>query len=98
VVYTGFEYSGRNLILIRSSDATVTVCGRIGTLNQFTIGFEDKKPQGILTGTGGMADMLEGILKDSHRGTGNTVFENNPEVLIDKLVELMKKDDREAGV
>src|SRR3989344_5433409 len=28
IVYTGFDYVGRNLILTRSSDAIVTICGR----------------------------------------------------------------------
>jgi uncharacterized protein (TIGR00725 family) len=29
VIYTGFEYSGRNLLLTRSSDAVIVVCGRM---------------------------------------------------------------------
>src|SRR3989344_719276 len=34
IVYTGFDYSGRNLLLVRSADAVITVCGRMGTLNE----------------------------------------------------------------
>ncbi len=52
VVYTGFGYSGRNLLLTRASDAVLITCGRIGTLNEFTIAFEDSKPIGVLTDTG----------------------------------------------
>jgi len=37
IVYTGFGYAGRNLFLIRSSDAVVFVCGRIGTLKQVEV-------------------------------------------------------------
>ena len=59
IIYTGFGYSGRNLLLTRSADAVITIYGRIGTLNEFTIAFEDKKPQGVLTGTGGTSDELE---------------------------------------
>ncbi len=62
IMYTGFEYSGRNLLLIRSSDAVINVCGRIGTLNEFTIAFEDKKVIGVLEGTGGAADMIRDIV------------------------------------
>ena len=43
IVYTGFNYSGRNLILTRSSDAVVIICGRIGTLNEFSVAFEDEQ-------------------------------------------------------
>jgi len=58
IVYTGFDYSGRNLLLIRSADAIITICGRMGTLNEFTIAFEDRKPQGVVIGTGGAAQLL----------------------------------------
>src|SRR3989338_7691424 len=51
VVYTGFGYSGRDLLLVRSSDAMVIGCGRIGTLNEFSVAFEDRRPIGILEGT-----------------------------------------------
>ena len=39
IIYTGFDYSGRNMLMTRSSDAVITVCGRIGTLNEFTTAF-----------------------------------------------------------
>lgn len=97
LVYTGFNYAGRNLILTRSSDAIIIICGRIGTLNEFTVGFEDKKPVGVLEGSGGTADMLRNILENSHRGMGKVVFSNDPTDLLDKLTELMKKDDKTAS-
>lgn len=96
LVYTGFNYAGRNLILTRSSDAIIIICGRIGTLNEFTVGFEDKKPVGVLEGSGGTADMLRNILENSHRGMGKVVFSNDPTDLLDKLTELMKKDEKIA--
>ncbi|MEK7180828.1 MAG: hypothetical protein AAB738_00650 [Patescibacteria group bacterium] len=96
IIYTGFEYSGRNLILTRAADAVITVCGRMGTLNEFTIAFEDHKVQGVLTGTGGAADMLEGIVKESHRGLGKIVFESDPAKLLDKVVALIKEQEKEA--
>ena len=96
IVYTGFEYSGRNLILTRAADAVITVCGRMGTLNEFTIAFEDHKVQGVLTGTGGVADMLQGIVKEAHRSLGKIVFESDPAKLIDKVVELIKEQEKEA--
>lgn len=94
IIYTGFDYSGRNLLLTRSADAIITIYGRIGTLNEFTIGFEDKKPQGILTGTGGMSDELHDILVKSHRGMGKTVFEPDPATLIDKVMEMVEKEEK----
>ncbi len=94
IVYTGFDYSGRNLILTRASDAVVTICGRMGTLNEFTIAFEDRKPQGILTGSGGTADQIKEIVEEAHRGQGKIVYDDDPEKLMDKLVALIEEDEK----
>lgn len=94
IIYTGFEYSGRNLLLVRSSDAQILICGRIGTLNEFTIGFEDKKPIGVLRGSGGTVDMIEDILTEAHRGTGKTVFSSDPDELLELLLAVVAKDDK----
>ena len=92
IIYTGFDYSGRNLILTRAADAVVVVCGRLGTLNEFTIAFEDKKPMGILIGTGGMADEIKEIVEKGHRGPGKIVYDDDPKVLIKKLIDLIKNE------
>src|SRR4030043_605410 len=78
IIYTGFEYAGRNLLLTRSSDAVIVIWGRMGTLNEFTIAFEDKKPIGVLTGTGGMSDFYDDIVKKAKRGPGKIVYDSDP--------------------
>ncbi len=98
IIYTGFEYSGRNLLLIRASDAVITICGRIGTLNEFTIGFEEQKPMGVLEGTGGTADILRGIIENGHRGPGKVIFSNDPADLVEKLVNLIEKEETKNGI
>ena len=50
IIYTGFGYSGRDILLTRSADAVICGCGRIGTIHEFTIAFEDGKPVGIFEG------------------------------------------------
>ena len=92
IIYTGFEYSGRNLLLTRSTDAVIVICGRIGTLNEFTVAFEDQKPTGVLEGTGGAADMLREILEKAHRGPGKVVFDRDPARLLKKVMEMVTKD------
>jgi len=92
IVYTGFEYAGRNLLLTRAADAVVVVCGRMGTLNEFTIAFEDNKPIGVLIGSGGTADRIQEIVSQAHRGPGKIVYESNPKRLIEKLLVLVKKE------
>lgn len=92
IIYTGFNYSGRNLFLTRTADAIIVVCGRMGTLNEFTIAFEDDKPIGVLEGTGGTADMAKHIIEKSHRGPGKVVFDSDPEKLLEKVIELIRKE------
>jgi uncharacterized protein (TIGR00725 family) len=98
IIYTGFEYAGRNLLLIRSADAIVTICGRIGTLNEFTIAFEDGKPSGVLEGTGGTADTLRGVIEGAHRGPGKVVFSNDPAELIEKVLNLIESEEEKEGI
>lgn len=92
IVYTGFDYSGRNLLLTRSADAVIIGCGRMGTLNEFTIAFEDQKPIGVLTETGGTADLIEEIVKKSHRPNEKIVYDPDPKKLVEKVIELIRKE------
>ena len=97
IIYTGFDYAGRNLLLTRAADAVIITCGRIGTLNEFTIAFEDKKPIGILTGTGGTADMIKNIVKKARRGRGKIVYSSNPKELVKKLIALIEKEAKHSA-
>lgn len=92
IIYTGFGYSGRNLMLTRASDAVIIGCGRIGTLNEFTIAFEDEKPIGVLAETGGTADQVKEIVGKAHRGPGKIVYDSNPKILVEKVLELVRKE------
>lgn len=59
IIFTGMGTKGRNVILIRSSDACVFIGGGMGTLNEFTIAFDEMSPRqaiGILAGTGGLSE------------------------------------------
>ncbi len=92
IVYTGFNYSGRNLMMTRASDAVIIVCGRMGTLNEFTIAYEDDKPIGVLTESGGTADMIKEIVDNSHRGPGKIVYESDPKKLVQELIKLVDQE------
>lgn len=94
IMYSGFEYSGRNLLLIRCSDAVITICGRIGTLNEFTIAFEDKKIIGILEGSGGLADDIRELVQKSHRGPGKVVYSNDPKKLVKMVIEMIEEEKK----
>ncbi len=85
LVYTGFGLKGRNVVLVRSCDVVLFVAGAMGSLNEFTIAYDEGKVIGCLTGTGGVADEVDYLLqKFGKRSTGARVFQNeDPEKLLD---------------
>lgn len=94
IIYTGFHYSGRNLLLTRAGDGVLFVCGRMGTLNEFTISFEDQKPMGVLVGSGGIEALMDDIVRQAHRGSGKIVWDADPKVLVEKVIELIKAEEK----
>lgn len=99
IIYTGFGYSGRNLLLTRSADAVIVGCGRIGTLNEFTIDFEDKKPIGILKHSGGTTDLIEEIVSKSHReNEARIIYEEDPEKIITGILEIIKRENHHKNL
>lgn len=94
IIYTGFDYSGRNLLLTRSADAVIEICGRVGTLNEFTIAFEDRKPIGVLLGTGGAVEEIAHILKVAKRGHKYVIYDTDPTRLVKKLMKAVKEQNR----
>jgi uncharacterized protein (TIGR00725 family) len=58
IIYTGLTYKGRNLLNIRASDGIIFIGGSMGTLNEFTIAYDEEKVMGILEGSGGFCDHM----------------------------------------
>lgn len=95
IIYTGFGYPGRDLLLTRSVDAVICGCGRIGTIHEFTIAFEDGKPIGVYEGPWEMGDQLQEIITKSHRLNEKIAVGSDPKKLIEDVVALIKKDKLE---
>ncbi len=92
IMYTGFGYPGRDLLLTRCADAVICGCGRIGTIHEFTIAFEDNKPIGIFEGPWEMGDQLKEIIDKGHRPNTKIIIGNNPKKIVEDLIALVKKD------
>lgn len=88
VIYSGFGFKGRNVIAVRSADIVILVSGGIGTLNEFTIAYDEGKVIGLLQGTGGVTDYAQPLLDTlSVRPTGAVVITDpDPEQLIDRCI------------
>lgn len=88
--FTGLDYVGRDVFLVQSSDAIITVGGRLGSLHEFTTALESGKPCGVLLGSGGTADAIPGILdklENPHKKL--VVYDTDPEALVKKMIEFL---------
>ena len=91
IVYTGFGYPGRDLLLTRSSDGVICGCGRIGTIHEFTIAYEDGKAIGIFEGPWEMGTQLKDILDKSNRPRERIVQGTDPKKLIEEVIAMIQK-------
>lgn len=98
VIYTGFGYAGRDLLLVRSSDAMIIGCGRIGTFNEFAVAFENRRPLGILEGSWGTDEILKQIVESAHRPNPHLIFDLDPKALVERLIEMVLKDRTELNL
>jgi uncharacterized protein (TIGR00725 family) len=95
--FTGLHYVGRDLYLVQSSDAVITVGGRFGSLHEFTSALEAHKPCGVLLGSGGTADLIPELMKTLEPPDGDLViYDDNPERLVKRIVELL--DNKNADI
>lgn len=95
VNFTGMNYVGRDAHLVLSSDAVITIGGRFGSLHEFTTALESNTICGILTGSGGAADIIDDLmakLEPVHRK--NVIYAENPEKLVKLIIERLDKDNK----
>jgi hypothetical protein len=61
----------------------------MGTLNEFTIAYDEGKVVGVLEGTGGVADRILQIAALSSKLSSEIVSRSTPEDLIDACLEAL---------
>ena len=93
IIFTGMGFMERDIINIRSSDAIIIVGGGIGTLNELTIAYDEGRPCGIVTNSGGISNsvpfIIEGLCK--RKVPLNMVFDDSPAALLDKIEHVIEE-------
>lgn len=85
--FTGMAYVGRDVHLVRSSDAIITVGGRMGSLHELSTALESRKVCGVLLGSGGLADYTPTLLENVEApGAKDVIYDTDPERLVDKVI------------
>jgi uncharacterized protein (TIGR00725 family) len=96
ILYSGLHYIGRDTLLITSSDAVVSIGGRMGTLHEFTIAIESNTPIGFLQGAGGISEEVKTLISLAHplRDGMEVLFSDDASNLIEQITRVL---DREHG-
>src|SRR5437764_1530494 len=93
IIYTGFGLKGRNVVLVRSCDVVLFISGSIGSLNEFTIAYDEGKVVGCLTGTGGVADEARRIVQTFQKQTNaRVIYDDDPSSLLDECLRISKTE------
>jgi len=94
--FTGLHYVGRDLYLVQSSDAIITIGGRFGSLHEFTSALEAHKPCGVLTGSGGTADEIPKLLKELEPpGESLVIYDDDPKRLVKKIIDILDEKNKD---
>jgi uncharacterized protein (TIGR00725 family) len=95
IIYTGFGLKGRNVVLVRSCDVVLFIGGSWGSLNEFTIAHDEGRVLGCLTGTGGVADEAEHLLRIFPKEAGACVLHgDDPLRLLAACLEALEQTRR----
>jgi uncharacterized protein (TIGR00725 family) len=94
ILYTGLHYIGRDTLLITSSDAVISLGGRLGTLHEFTIAIESTTPIGFLQGTGGISDEIQKLMALAHplRAGTKVIFSDSADALLKELTDYLDQE------
>jgi len=86
IVFTGFGYRGRNVVSVRSCDVVIGIGGRMGTLNELTIAYDEGKLIGLLEGSGGATDEFLELQRRFQKPGGRIIVDSDPERLVERLM------------
>jgi uncharacterized protein (TIGR00725 family) len=99
VNFTGMHYVGRDIHLVQSSDAVITVGGRFGSLHEFTTALQSRMPCGVLLGSGGTADaipdLMETLEPPSHK---YVVYDTDPKTLVKKIITMLDEETKDLNI
>jgi len=96
ILYSGLHYVGRDNLLIQSSDAVLSVGGRMGTVHEFATAIESHIPVGVLQDAGGTGDEFQYLMKAAGMchdgicdGKHDVFFNTDPEELVEKIITVV---------
>lgn len=89
IVPTGLSLKGRNLLNIRACQGILFIGGSMGTLNEFTIAYDEGKIAGVLEGSGGFCNHLRDWMQHLAKSHSTAVihYHSDPETLVNLVFD-----------
>ncbi|NTV22403.1 MAG: hypothetical protein HGB03_02430 [Candidatus Yonathbacteria bacterium] len=87
IIYTGFGYAGRDMLLSRSADAMIVGSGDVAHAYDIMLLLHEKKPCGVLEGPWLLDDTLKELFTRSGRTREGMVFSPDSETLVTRILE-----------
>ena len=95
ILFSGLHYIGRDTLLITSSDAVISIGGRLGTLHEFTIAMETDTPIAFMQGAGGIStEIMEILHAAGEERSKNVIFGDNADDLVVKLTRMLDNHNK----
>ncbi len=97
--FTGMHYVGRDIHLVQSSDAIITIGGRFGSLHEFTTAMESRMPCGVLLGSGGTADIIPELMERLEPPSRKyLILDDDPERLVKKVIAMLDEETKDIDL
>ncbi len=87
IVYTGFGYSGADLLFTRSCDAIIIGCGEVRSIAEFAVALEEGRPVGVLEGSWETDEAIRSVLATGRAMPQNVIFDTDPKRLVTKILQ-----------
>jgi len=85
--FTNMDYVGRDVYLVRCSDAVINIGGSIGSLHEFSTAIESHKFCAVLLGSGGLADFIPTILERLRVDQKvDVIYDTDPDRLVQQVI------------
>ncbi|MDO8524671.1 MAG: hypothetical protein Q7R99_03510 [bacterium] len=93
--FYGFRKEVQDLICTRTCDVGIFIAGRFGTLNEFTLMYDEGEDKviGLLEGSGGFVDsiIIPSIRTAEKPSKAEIVIDSDPEDLVRRIFESLNK-------
>ncbi len=90
--FTNMDYVGRDVYLVRSSDAVINIGGSIGSMHEFSTAVVGHKFCAVLLGSGGLADFIPTVMERLQVDKSiKILYDTDPDRIVKQVIEHIDK-------